>query len=151
MKDQLFHELLHLGLTALDLAHRYGLDVCFVAVDPGGHPLLVLRHDLAAYPTVEIARRKAATAAAFRAPTHMLSQAAALDPVVARALGGCPDLLAVPGGFPVIVDGVCRAGAGVAGGLYADDQRVLEEALAQCLGLSAELNPDFGSKQEQAA
>jgi uncharacterized protein GlcG (DUF336 family) len=126
-----FYGLAHrLGEAALAQARKFGADVTYAAVDGGGRLVVLLRHDLAAYPTAEVARRKAATAASLKMPTHVLSDALQHDPIMAAALGGHPDMLAVPGGFPLILDGAVRGGAGLAGAQYSEDLMFMQRALA---------------------
>ncbi len=133
MADRLLHVAQALGERALAVARRFGSDVAFAAVDKGGHLIFLARHDLCAYPPVEVARRKAATAACLRIPTHMLAREALHDPISAAALAASPDMLAVPGGFPLILDGLCQGGVGLAGGSYVEDLMFMEKAMAEML------------------
>jgi uncharacterized protein GlcG (DUF336 family) len=119
-------------------AQRLGFDICVIAVDTGGHPIALLRSDLCPYAPMEAARRKAITAASMKAPSAMMAEMLAHDPLAAAALAASPDLLAVPGGFPIILDQVCVGGFGVAGGHYRDDAWLGEAALAAVLGPNGE-------------
>ncbi len=113
----------------LEAARRYGLDVSIVAVDASGHIIAAARRDLTSAASFEAARKKAFTAAAMKMPTAALTEMIANDPVSLRALQANPDLLAVPGGFPLVLDGVCIGGIGISGGAWHDDQMVGAEAM----------------------
>jgi glc operon protein GlcG len=106
-----------------------GLDCCAVAVDAGGQIIAAARADLCAWPAVEAARRKAATSAALRLTTAMVSGAIDADPAAARALAGSPDMLAVPGGAPLFLDNRCVGGIGIAGNHWSEDLLILERTL----------------------
>ena len=120
--------------NALARARQLSLPVAIVAVDRGGHIVTALRRDLAPYMVIETARRKAATAAAMNSPTTMVAEFAASDAIVQNALHNTPDILAVPGGVPIVIDGVCVGGIGVAGGHYSEDHEVLDWAVTQFAG-----------------
>ena len=111
-----------------------GFDICVVAVDTGGHPVASLRTDLCPYAPLEAARRKAITAMSMKAPSAMMADLLTHDPLAATATAASPDLLAVPGGFPFFLDGICVGGFGVAGGHYRDDNWLGEAALAAVVG-----------------
>ncbi len=115
-------------------AARLGFDICVVAVDAGGHPIMIQRMDLCPYPPLEAARRKAVTAFSMKAPSAMMADLLRHDPLAAQAMAASPDLLAVPGGFPIFIDGVCVGGFGIAGGHYRDDNWIGEAAIAIVLG-----------------
>jgi glc operon protein GlcG len=117
--------------ATLKQAERYGLDVAIVAVDRGGRDVLAYRTDLTAYNALEPARRKAVTAAAMGMPTSTLVAMTMPDPIAQRALAASPDMLAVPGGFPIVLDNICIGGIGVSGGHYTDDHRLLARVMVQ--------------------
>lgn len=119
-------------------AQRLGFDICVIAVDTGGHPIALLRSDLCPYAPMEAARRKAITACSMKAPSAMIADLIQHDPLAAAALAASPDMLAVPGGFPILLDNVCVGGFGVAGGHYRDDAWLGEAALAAVVGPQAE-------------
>lgn len=115
-------------------ATRLGFDICVVAVDTGGHVITLQRMDLCPFPPLEAARRKANTACAMRAPSAMMADLLQHDPLGAQAMAASPDLLAVPGGFPIFLDGICVGGVGIAGGHYRDDAWLGEAAISAVLG-----------------
>jgi glc operon protein GlcG len=112
-------------------AQRYNFDMALVAVDEGGRTILTYRTDLCSWTAIEPARKKAITSATMRLATSSVSAITMFDPLALRALGATPDLLAVPGAFPLIIDGNCVGGIGVAGGHYGDDQYILSKALVE--------------------
>jgi uncharacterized protein GlcG (DUF336 family) len=110
-------------------AERHGADVAIVAVDRGGREVLVYRTDLCSYNAIEPARRKAVTSAAMGMPTSVITGMTMPDPVGQRALAASPDMLAVPGGFPIMQDNVVIGGIGLSGGHYTDDHMILAKVL----------------------
>ncbi len=108
--------------TVLDHAERYSLNVSVVVVDNGGHLIAMYRTDRASYTSIEAARRKAVTSSALQMPTSALVHMFENDPLVVTALTAGGEMLVVPGGFPLVVDGNCRGGFGIAGGHYSEDE-----------------------------
>jgi glc operon protein GlcG len=129
MPDRLLTRANHACAHAILAARDLGLDVAVVVVDKGGHIVAAQRRDLCGYPPVETARRKASTAAVLGAPTALLATFVWQDPIAARALEASPDMLAVPGGAPLVLDGLVMGGIGVAGARYDEDQLIVERAL----------------------
>jgi uncharacterized protein GlcG (DUF336 family) len=127
--DPKFNLGLAAATAALEASRELGLDSSIVVVDASGRDMIVLRQDLASWASLPAARKKAATAAAMNMPTHLIAELVAQDPISERALHANPDLLAVPGGFPLMLDGICIGGLGVAGGAWPDDQIVAERAM----------------------
>lgn len=116
---------------AMGRATELGLEVSVCVSDPEGWPKVIYRMDGAVYPTAELARDKAWTAAAFRVPS---SEAAAYGD---RSLGDlgiprsgwnerfCP----VPGGVPVLgEEGRVMLSIGVSGGTPSQDARIARAA-----------------------
>jgi uncharacterized protein GlcG (DUF336 family) len=113
----------------ISIAQDYGMDVVVVAVDPAGRMIAMQRADRAGYAAIEAARRKAVTAAVMRTPTRVVAEMTSQDQIAARALAASDDMLAVPGGYPVIKDGVTYGGIGVAGGHYSEDEMIIARAM----------------------
>jgi uncharacterized protein GlcG (DUF336 family) len=111
-------------------AHRYNFDFALVAVDAGGRNILTYRSDLCSYTAIEPARRKAIASATMRMATSTMSAITMLDQIAQKALS-VTEMLAVPGGFPLLMDGNCVGGIGVSGGHYGDDQYILSKALVE--------------------
>lgn len=125
---------LDLVQRVLDEAATQSRPVAVVVVDQGGHPVASARGDGVGYVANDFARQKAVTSATFGTPTTALADAMGQDPLLADAFAASPDLLLLPGGFPVTVDGACVGGVGIAGGHYHQDQAVGEAALGQTGG-----------------
>ena len=120
--------------AVFDHAERFELNVSVVAVDTGGHLIALYRTDRTIFSASEAARRKAVAAAALHMPTATQAHMFQNDPLVVTALTASGDMLIVPGGFPMIVDGNCVGGFGIAGGHYSEDQMLGEHALATLAG-----------------
>ena len=115
--------------ACIRVSREFGSDSAAVAVDRGGRVIVAKRQDLAGYPTIEAARKKASTSAALGIPTHMAAGFVGGDPIADKALHAHPDMLAAPGGAPLFLDGVVIGGIGVSGGHYSEDLEILERAL----------------------
>jgi glc operon protein GlcG len=76
---------------------------------------------------VEVAIAKARTAAMFRAPTSRFADMLAQG---ASGLVTLPDMLPIPGGVPVMVDGVAVGAVGVSGAPPAVDGKIAAAAAA---------------------
>jgi glc operon protein GlcG len=129
--------------TAIGAAREAGFAVAVAITDAGGHLILLERMDGGRFHTVHSATTKAVCAASSkRATSPHGAQAQPLD--VAHALGlalaaGAERWTAVEGGFPVIVDGECIGGIGVAGGDWETDQRIARAAV-ESIGASWQLD-----------
>ena len=114
-------------------AEAMGFSVSIAIVDAGGHVLLLARMDGGRFHTVHSALTKAACAASNRRPTTTQGaegQHLDLLHAVGLSLAAGPDRwTAMEGGFPVMVDGECVGGIGVAGATWEEDQRIAEVAL----------------------
>ena len=114
-------------------AGSMGFAVTIAIVDSGGHVLLLERMDGGRFHTVHSSLTKAACAASNRRPTT--TQGAAGQPLdllhaVGLSLAAGPERwTAMEGGYPIMVDGECVGGIGVAGATWEEDQRIAEVAL----------------------
>ena len=128
-------KLTHAGaLKMLDAAIAKAADMgqpqCITIVDDGGHPLAFCRMDGAFSMSQPTSERKARTAAIYKAPTGELA-----DGVDIRlAMGTDGQRINLPGGLPIIVDGMCIGGIGVGSGTGAQDREVANAALAALPG-----------------
>src|SRR4030067_58859 len=106
--------------TAIDKAKDAGIAVSIAITDAGGHLILLERMEGGRFHSVHSATTKAVCAASNKRPTSSRgAQAQQLD--VAHALGlalaaGPERWTAMEGGCPVIADGECIGGIGIAGG-----------------------------------
>jgi glc operon protein GlcG len=119
--------------TAIDLAKQAGAAVSVAITDAGGHLILLERMDGGRFHTVHSATTKAVCAASNKRITSARgAQAQQLD--AAHALGlalaaGPERWTAMQGGCPIIADGECVGGIGVAGGDWTTDERIAQQAV----------------------
>jgi glc operon protein GlcG len=119
-----FQRLFDVAKAVLDRCVETGLDCTVVAVDASGHVVVTFRTDHAPFITLEPARRKAVTAAGMRIHTKMLSEMVLMDPIMADVIHVMDGALAVPGGFPIFLDGTCIGGVGIAAAHYSEDHAI---------------------------
>lgn len=122
--------------AALAAAAKAGLLVSVCLSDPEGWPRVIYRMDGALFPTAELARDKAWTAAAFRMPSERAGNLGRKDlpgcgvPTFGWNERFCP----VPGGLPILgEDGELLGSVGVAGGTAAQDVRIARVAVKKAL------------------
>jgi glc operon protein GlcG len=119
--------------TAIDAAREAGIAVTVAIADGGGHLIVMERMDGGRFHTVHSATTKAVCAASNKRPTSSKgAQGQPLD--VAHALGlalaaGVERWTAMEGGYPVIIDGECIGGIGVAGADWQTDERIARAAV----------------------
>ena len=119
--------------TAIEQAKQAGIAVSIAIADAGGHLILLERMEGGRFHTVHSSTTKAVCAASNKRPTSSRgAQAQQLD--AAHALGlalaaGPERWTAMEGGCPVIADGECIGGVGVAGGDWATDERIAQQAI----------------------
>lgn len=104
-------------------ARKNNWNVVIAIVDPGGHLVLLQRLDDTQFGSVEVARQKAWTAAAFRRPTKVFQDAIAAGGEGLRMLkleGASP----LEGGLPIIVDGKIIGAIGVSGVTSQQDAQI---------------------------
>lgn len=116
---------------AVEAAAAQNVNIVAVAVDLSGHPVAVARMDATSYINTDVAQRKAVLSAAFGAPTHAVQAMIGKDPIANPVLTSDPRIAMLPGGMPIVSDGKCVGGVGVAGGHYLQDQAVAEYATGQ--------------------
>ena len=119
--------------TAVETAKEAGIAVSIAITDAGGHLILLERMEGGRFHSVHSATTKAVCAASNKRMTSARgAQAQQLD--VAHALGlalaaGPERWTAMEGGCPVIADGECIGGIGVAGGDWETDERIAQQAV----------------------
>jgi uncharacterized protein GlcG (DUF336 family) len=104
-------------------------------VDRAGELQVFRRMDGAPLLSVEIARNKAYTAAAFGISTDQWYDFIAEDPPLRVGIVHTPRLIVFGGGFPIQVDGELVGGIGVSGGHYSEDMEVAQAGL-RAVGLA---------------
>jgi len=119
--------------TAIGAAEQAGVAISVAIADTGGHLILLERMDGGRFHTVHSATTKAVCAASNRRPTSAQgAQGQSLDAVHALGLAlaaGPERWTAMEGGCPILVDGECLGGIGVAGGSWEFDERVARAAV----------------------
>jgi uncharacterized protein GlcG (DUF336 family) len=124
----------HMMAAAIGDAMRVGAALTIAIVDAGGHLMLLERMEGGKFHTVHSATTKAACAASTRRLTT--SQGAVGQPLdAAHALGlalaaGPQRWTAMEGGCPIIVNGECLGGVGVAGADWKTDETLAQAAVA---------------------
>ncbi|MFG2848114.1 heme-binding protein [Kitasatospora sp. NPDC048296] len=108
-------------------AAEIGFEVSVAVTDAGGHLKAFQRTDSTPFLAAEVAVDKAWTSASFGYPTHVWNDYLG-DPKVAP-LAQHPRLMAVGGGYPILLDGKLIGGLGISGGSYEQDQQAAEAAL----------------------
>jgi glc operon protein GlcG len=130
--------------TAIELAKQDGVAVSVAITDAGGHLILLERMDGGRFHTVHSATTKAVCAASNKRITSARgAQAQDLD--AAHAIGlslaaGPERWTAMEGGCPVIADGECIGGIGIAGGDWKTDERIAQQAV-ESIGASWRADP----------
>lgn len=116
--------------AAIATATQLGIGLAIAVTDTGGHLKAFTAMDTARFLATEVAIDKARTAASIGVPTHIWPSflPATLNPAVA-ALGNRPHLVAVGGGYPLLLDGQLIGGIGVSGSDETQDRLAAEAAL----------------------
>ncbi len=119
--------------TAVEAAKQAGVAVTVAIADAGGHLILLERMEGGRFHTVHSSTVKAVCAASNKRMTSARgAQAQPLD--AAHALGlalaaGPERWTAMEGGCPVIAEGECIGGIGIAGGDWQTDERIAQAAV----------------------
>src|SRR5881396_2095564 len=127
--------------TAVAKAKQAGIAISVAVADSGGHLIALERMDGGRFHSLHSATTKAVCAASNKRPTSSHgAQGQVLD--LAHALGlalaaGPERWTAMEGGCPVMLDGECIGGVGVAGGSWEFDERLAREAV-ESIGAAAQ-------------
>lgn len=103
--------------------HRMAIAI----VEPSGELVAFARMDDVQYGSIEVAQRKASTAARYRITTAQMEERVMAGRVVSLAND---DALPIAGGVPIVIDGRIVGAIGVSGASAADDHTVAQAALA---------------------
>jgi glc operon protein GlcG len=106
-----------------------GFAASVVVADPAGELVAAGRADGASVLSLEVAARKAWTAANTSVSTADLGSLVASDKDAIVYMQSIPRFVAIPGGLPLRVDGHCVGAIGVSGGSSAQDAEVAAAAL----------------------
>jgi len=115
--------------AACQFAADTKLTICVWVVDRHGNPLAMQRINNAPAHCTEIARNKAATAAAFGFATAQWQQRLAEKPALLDSLSKQPGLITFGGGIPIEYDGTRIGAIGVSGASEAQDIACAEAGL----------------------
>ena len=114
-----------------EVCQRRGLALAVAVVDRAGHLVATTRRDGAQFAAMSLAVDKAWTAAAFGAPTSRWAQVSipgGSDWGLAASVGGRTSVL--PGGVPLLSDGVLVGGLGISGAAAQVDEDCAAEVAA---------------------
>lgn len=112
-------------------ATELGVPVVIAIVDESGMLKAFHRMDGVVSPApVDIAQRKAFTAAAFRTPTDQLAENNLNNPARMATLPNLPNIVLLAGGYPIADGDVVVGGIGVSGATPEMDMQIAEAALA---------------------
>lgn len=112
-------------------AERLGVHVAIAMVDTGGNLSSFLRVGRAFLASTDLAIDKAWTAASFGMSTRAFSEL--LDTMPSNVRNGLmlrPRVTVVPGGFPILRDGMLAGAIGVSGGSDTEDEMIAQGGLA---------------------
>lgn len=111
-------------------AEAMGVPMVIAIVDESGVLKAFTRMDGAPMLSVDLAKDKAYTAAAYGFPTHGWFDFIKDDPPLLHGIIKTPRLIVFGGGYPITVDGQVVGGIGVSGGHYSQDMDVAQAGLA---------------------
>jgi len=113
-------------------AVELGIALSIAVVDEGGHLVALKRMDGARFPTAEIARDKALTAAGFGADTAQLAQSVGKMPAFASGIQiGAGWLRFAGGGVALRREGQVLGGIGISGSSAEHDHECAQAGLAK--------------------
>lgn len=112
--------------AAVKTATDNGWGSSIAVVDNAGRLLAFHRTDGAPLGTIDVAQGKALTAIKFKAPTDFIAQMVSKS----AALATIPDIVAVPGGYPILKDGQVIGAIGVSGGMAGEDDIIAKAGIA---------------------
>lgn len=107
-------------------ARARNFTMAFAVVEPSGELVLFQKMDGTQYGSDVVAREKARTAARFKRSTKAFSDSVAGGRTVVLSL---PDVIAIEGGTPIIMNGKIVGAIGVSGGTSEQDGEVAAAAL----------------------
>lgn len=130
----MFEEAHKIAVAAERAAAEAGVSVVVSIVDIHGNPVLMHRMDGAPLHSLDMAFRKAYTAASFNVATEELTdQVQPGQPLYGLAVNSGSKLIAFGGGAPITLSGGETVGVGISGGTTQEDMDILSIALARDL------------------
>ena len=125
--------------AALAKAEELGVGAGVVVTDKGGEIVAAGKTERAGAKAWRGGLMKATAAAGLgRSTEDFLEQRLKKDEVLWRAMSANPETFLVPGGVPLIYDGVAVGAVGVSGGHYADDAKVAQAGADRFAELAAQ-------------
>ncbi len=121
---------LNLVQSAIKAGGDKGTPIAISILDAGARILASARDEKVGFVNLDIAERKARAALNFKAPTHAVLEMIKPDSIALTAVMNEASLCLLPGGFPVVIDGVTVGAIGIAGAHYSQDQVIGEESLS---------------------
>lgn len=115
--------------AGLEAGTAHNVEIAIAVLDRGGRILAAARSEKASYISLDVATRKAATANMFGAPTMKIMDMVKGDPVLMQSSCADPALSIIPGGLPIMLDGILVGALGVSGGHYTKDHEIAVLAL----------------------
>ena len=127
----MFTELKLISRFAEEAATKLKLGVVISIVDVHGNPALLHRMDKAPMHSLEMAFRKAYTAASFNVATEDLTEKVQPNaPLYGLAVNSGSKLIAFGGGAPFVVSTGERFGIGISGGTTEEDIEIMRDAIS---------------------
>ncbi|MDQ1060486.1 GlcG/HbpS family heme-binding protein [Arthrobacter globiformis] len=121
-----------IAAAAENAAAEAGVNVVVSIVDTHGNPVLLHRMDGAPLHSLEMAFRKAYTAASFDVATEELAnQVLPGQPLYGLAVNSGSKLITFGGGAPTTLSDGRKVGVGISGGTTEEDIDILQSALGQ--------------------
>ena len=117
-----------LTMAAEAEARKNNWNVVIVIVDETGNLVTLNRMDDTQYGSIDVAQKKARTAAKFRRSTRVFN-----DRILKQndqAVLSVPDVIAIPGGLPISADGKVIGAIGISGVTSDQDEQIATAAIA---------------------
>jgi uncharacterized protein GlcG (DUF336 family) len=111
-------------------ARARGFNMAFAVVDPAGGLVLFHKMDGTQNGSIEVAIQKARTSALFRRSTRAFADSVAAGRTAVLSL---PNVVAIEGGVPIMIDGRVLGAVGVSGGSSEQDGEIAAAALVAAL------------------
>jgi glc operon protein GlcG len=108
-------------------AREHGWPMAIAIAEPTGALVYFVKMDNVQYASIDLAVIKAKTAAIYRRPTKMFTEALGNGHLMFLTF---PDLCAAPGGLPLVADGKLIGAIGVSGGAGHQDDIVAQAGVA---------------------
>lgn len=126
----MIEEAQQIAAAAEEAAKEAGLSIVVSIVDTHGNPVLLHRMDMAPLHSLDMAFRKAYTAASFDVATEELTdQVQPGEPLYGLAVNSGSKLIAFGGGAPINLTKGEKVGVGISGGTTQQDIDILKKAL----------------------